>query len=294
MVYKTADDLYYPIRKYNSKTGLTTVTLSDGKKVTYNAKNKEEYDKYHPLKKKDPETGSIYYTNKDGTLSYALKASTQDSTKMLETDDAMSLVSIYRNPKEIEYAKYANSMKALANEARLEKMATPISRYDREAAKKYKDEVDSLKQKLNIALMNAPVEREALRVANVKVTTKLANNPDMSKEDVKKEKQKAVTSSRQDVGSVTRKKRNIVITDKEWEAIQAGAVSDSKLRQILDNTDSDALKERATPKRNNGEIRQSQISRIKQMSKSNYSLEEIARATGVSTSTVSKYLKGGN
>ena len=92
---------------------------------------------------------------------------------------------------------------------------------------------------------------------------------------------------------MSRKERSIKITDKEWEAIQAGAISESKLRQILDNTDIDDLRARATP-RSTTTLSSAKINRIKAMSDSNYSLNEIAQALGVSTSTISKYLKGVN
>ena len=37
---------------------------------------------------------------------------------------------------------------------------------------------------------------------------------------------------------------NIEITDKEWGAIQAGAISENKLTQILNNTNTDTIRQR--------------------------------------------------
>ena len=91
---------------------------------------------------------------------------------------------------------------------------------------------------------------------------------------------------------MSRKDRNIDITDKEWEAIQAGAISEKTLKDILNNTDVDKLKERAMP-RATTTLSQAQVNRIKSLAASNYTLEEIARKMGKSTSTISKYLKGG-
>ena len=91
---------------------------------------------------------------------------------------------------------------------------------------------------------------------------------------------------------ISRRDRNIDITDKEWEAIQAGAISENKLKQILDNTDVAKLRERATP-RSTKSLSTSQINRIRAMS-STYTLEQIASKFNVSPSTISKYLKGGN
>ena len=60
--------------------------------------------------------------------------------------------------------------------------------------------------------------------------------------------------------------------------------------QILNNTDSDALKERAMPK-SNRTVRDSQIALMRSMATSGYSLADIAQAVGVSPSTVSNYIK---
>ena len=61
--------------------------------------------------------------------------------------------------------------------------------------------------------------------------------------------------------------------------------------QILNNADVDELRQRATPKATST-LSTAKVNRIKAMSNSNYTLQEIAKALGVSTSTVSKYLKG--
>ena len=78
-------------------------------------------------------------------------------------------------------------------------------------------------------------------------------------------------------------------TDKEWEAIQAGAISENRLMQILNNTDTDAIRERATP-RLKTTLSEAKINRISALSESGYTTYEIAKALGVSSSTVSKYL----
>jgi DNA-binding transcriptional regulator YiaG len=147
--------------------------------------------------------------------------------------------------------------------------------------------------KLNTALLNTTRERAAQRKANAEVEAKKKANPDMKPGDVKKASQQALTKYRNDVGSIARSKRSIKITDREWEAIQAGAISESKLKQILNNTDVDNLRQRAT-RRNTRALSTAKVNKIKAMSNSNYSLSEIAAALGVSTSTVSNYLKGGN
>lgn len=290
-LWKPADDLYYADRKFNKKTGMIEIKTTDGGKVTFDPKDKAAYKKYNPVPVKDKKTGVVTYTDSTGKIQYATKTRTQKSTKMAETDDAYSLVSTSRHPMELVYADYANDMKALANKARVEIANSGKIAYKAEAKNKYQEEVKSLDDKLTEAQKNRPKEREALRRANVEIQAKIKANPDAKKEDIKKWKQQAVTKYRAEVGSVKRSDRNINITDKEWEAIQAGAISETKLKDILNNTDIDKLRERATPKLTTSPS-SAQIARIKAMSASNYTLAEIAKKTGFSTATVSKYLKG--
>ena len=295
-IWKTADDLYYPSREYDKKTGIMTIRTTDGKKITYDVKDKDAYDRYNPVKRVDEKTGEVSYTDKTGTISYKLKKRTQESTKMAETDDAYTLVSTKAHPMEIVYADYANSMKALANQARIEMRNTGKIEYSSTAKKTYQKEVSSLMAKLNDALLNTTRERAALRLANAEINSKKEayrkeNGTDMKPADAKKVSQQAVSKYRQKVNSVARRDRDIQISDKEWEAIQAGAISENTLKKILNNTNIDALRQRATPKATSS-LSSAQVSRIKALSASNYTLNEIANKLGVSTSTVSKYLKG--
>ena len=291
LIYNKSDDLYYPDRSYDKKTGNVTIRTSDGKKVTYNVADKEASDKYNPVKRVDETTGKVTYTNKDGSISYKVNTRMEKSTKMAETSDAYSLVSEGRHPMELIYADYANSMKSLANQARLSMINTEGLKYNRQASEVYKNEVSSLNTKLNIALLNATREREAQRRANAEINAKKLANPNMKKDDLKKISQKALSNSRSDVGSISRRDRNIEITDREWEAIQAGAISENKLIQILNNADSDKLRQRATPHAST-ELSTAKINRIKALAANDVSLGEIANKLDISTSVVSKYLKG--
>lgn len=211
---------------------------------------------------------------------------------MLEVDDATQLVSASRHPMELVYADYANSMKDLANRSRKLMMSTGKIEYDKNAKATYQKEVDSLMSKLNNAEKNRVKERAAQRLANVDVAAKKAANPDWKAADVRKASQQAIAKRRQEVGSVTRRERNINIEPKEWEAIQAGAISENYLKRILDNTDIDKLREYATP-RSSKELSPAKVNQIKAMNAS-YTIAEIADKLGISSSTVSKYLKGGN
>ncbi len=257
-------------------------------------------DKLEYVKKiRNPETGEweeqTKLNKKTGELEPVIGRRTEKSTKMAETDDAYTLVSKQRHPMELVYADYANSMKAMANRARVELSKAGKIAYDKNAKQIYKDEVDSLEKKLNKAEINAVRERAAQRMANVSTKKKIeaaeANGETLKKKDVKKASQQALTRAREEVGSSSRRERNIPITDKEWAAIQAGAISEAKLIRILNNSDPDILREKAMPKTTK-ELSSSKQSRIKAMS-STYTMQQIADKLGVSTSTVSKYLKGG-
>ena len=241
---------------------------------------------YDPSK---PEGAKIWtldnetYTDKKGNQVYR----TQKSTKMAEVDDAAKLSSGTANVKEQAYVDYANELKKLANEARKESVYTPKLEYNPEANKKYKAEVKHLEDQYSLALQNAPKEREAQRIARSIVDAKKESNPDMTKAEIKKEGQRALTKARLQVGA---QRTPITISDREWEAIQAGAISDSKLDKILKYADSEVVREKATP-RQKATIPPAKANKAQMMYNSGYTLAEIADALGVSTSTVSKFLK---
>ena len=247
----------------------------------------------------DPETGKqswkvadeLQYEKKvvdkkTGEVKTKTVTKTQRSTKMFETDDAYSLVSKSKNPVELAYADYANQMKALANRARKEMINTPDIPYNPEAKVKYQREVDSLQAKANIALKNAPRERQAQTLANAIVQAKVKDNPDMTNKEKKKAGQQALDKMRRQVGA---KRELVQITDKEWEAIQAGAISTSKLKTIINNADMDKVKQLAMP-RSTKQLSQSKINHMATLRASGYTNAQIAQKLGVSASTVIKYL----
>lgn len=238
----------------------------------------------------NPETGEqtykeVYeeYTDKNGRT----RVRTQASTKMAETKDAFTLVSDADTSQERAYATYANEMKSLANRARKEMLSTGKIAYSASAKETYQEEVDHLMAQLNVALRNAPRERQAQVIANATVAAKKQENPDMTRSEIKKASQQALTAARTTVGA---SRETISISDREWEAIQAGAISENRLTQIINNVDIDTLRQRATP-RSTTVLSTAKVSKIASMSASGYSTAEIAEALGVSTSTVNKYLK---
>lgn len=249
----------------------------------------------------DPETGKktyktaddLYYETsrvdkKTGEAITKQKMRTQQSTKMAETDDAYTLVSYRRTKAELAYAEYANKLKSLANEARKEMKATGTLKYSPEAKKAYEPEVTRLQSALALANSNKPRERQAQVLANARIKEKIEADPDLAndKKMLKKVSQQAIVAARQQVGA---KRHPITISDKEWEAIQAGAISDNVLSQILDSADIDNLRQRATPRANN-ELSSGKIALIKARAASGYTNAQIAESLGISASTVSKYL----
>lgn len=293
LIYQTSDNAYYPVRQYDKKTGLTTIKTANGKKVTYDAKDPAQKEKYDPVKVVDAD-GRVRFTNKAGDIDYKTDYRKRQSTKMAETDDARTLISDYNSDVERAYADYANTMKSLANQARLESYYTKEINESPSAKKVYAEEVKSLQAKLKLAGLNNPRERLATVKANVRIAEKKQADPDMDKDAYKKLKTQEMNRAREEVGAIARKKREIQLTDREWEAIQAGAIGHTKLRDILNNTNPDDLRARSMPRKNNNVLSNSQVSRAKSLSNSGYTLKEIAKKLGVSTSTVSKYLKGEN
>lgn len=211
------------------------------------------------------------------------------STKMAEVDDARDLFfkdpdtgAVQARPIEVIYANHANRLKALANDARKAAVNLPSEKQSQSAKATYANEVQSLQAKLNIALKNAPRERQAQVLANAQVAAKRRARPDMEPDQIKKVKNQALVQARQRTGA---KKTRITPTQKEWAAIQANAISANQLRQILANADMDEIKKLATP-RTNLVMTPAKQRRAEAMLNAGYTQAEVAGALGVPTSTL--------
>lgn len=240
----------------------------------------------------NPETGELEYkesgrTYVDVKTGKVVKATTKVSS-ILNTPDVHSMSS--GTPIEEAYADYANKLKALSNRARKEILATPRLQRNSTSAKTYAKEVEELDAKLNLAALNAPRERQAQALAKTVIKAQTDANPDMTSKEIRKLSQLAIEEARGSVGA-SGKETRINITDKEWEAIQAGAISDNKLAQILRYADKDQVRKLATPKET-AKLPKAKINRIKNMQALGYTIAEIADAIGVSSSTVSSYIRG--
>lgn len=236
----------------------------------------------------DPDTGQVIFKESGRTYkdrSGKEISATTKSKLLAETPDLHMLSS--GTPQEKAYADYGNKMKALANEARKAYLNAGKLEYSSEAKNRYSNEVSSLNAKLNVAEKNAPRERRAQAIANSQVKAKIQDNPGMDKKEIKKASAIAINNARASVGASGRDSK-IQITDAEWEAIQSGAISDSKLSKILRYADPDRVRDLATP-RTRTELSPAKLGRLQAMRASGYTNAQIAEAIGCSASTVSKY-----
>ena len=238
----------------------------------------------------DPLTGKVVYKESGRTYvdprTGKTVAATTKVKRILAVDDVRSMSS--GTLQEEAYADYANKMKDLANKARLEYKATPTLKRSASAAKAFEPEVNRLMAALKIAQLNAPLEREAQRIANARVKAKVQANNITDKDEISKIRRAAISDARNSTGA-SGKRTRITISDGEWTAIQSGAISDTTLSEILRYAEPKTVRERATPRRTT-QLSDARISRIKAMANSGHTNAEIAEALGISTSAVSKYL----
>lgn len=242
----------------------------------------------------NPETGELQYVN-TGKLR---KAKNKVTGEWEETDELLKVrvprITTVKDAHELSsgtamedvYADHANHMKALGNKARRIMVNTEDPKVNDEAKKKYAAEVASLDESLRVAKANAPRERHAQRITQYVVQMKINENPDLDKDDIKKIRRQTLETARENTGA---KKAQIVPTDREWEAIQAGAISATKLRDILRNGNTERIVELATPK-SRTTVTTAQESRIRALKAAGRTNAEIAEALGISASTVSNYL----
>ena len=232
-------------------------------------------------RKKNPETGLWENTGH-------IKKAQSKTTNMADAADAHSLSS--GTIMEGIYADHANKLKSLANSARKEALATDAVPYSASARKAYAKEVASLDAKYKNAQKNKPLERQAQLITDTVVKAKKRANPDLADDPdrLKKVQNQALKEARERTGA---KKSDFDITDKEWEAIQAGAIHKTRLEAILSAADSDRVKALALPKTEK-KIGANVISRAKTMRAAGKTQAEIADALGISTTTVNSILRG--
>lgn len=239
----------------------------------------------------DKETGEYIYKESGRTFTdpkSGKKRLAEDTVSLIsETKDARTLSS--GTVQENLYADFSNKLKAMAAQARKEAVNMKGLEYSAEAAKKYAPEVASLKAKYANMIANKPKERKAMLIANANIKAKIQEqglNPNITedKKEIKKISSVEMQRARDSVGASGRKSK-VTFTDKEWEAVQAGAISDNMLTKFLNSSDSDEIVKRAMPK-NATVMTSAKMSKASAMLRSGYSYAEIAKACGVPESTV--------
>lgn len=216
---------------------------------------------------------------------------TQKTTKMEATNDARTLLSKNPQPMEELYASYANTMKTMANEARLASIRIPNPNQSAPAKVVYANEIKSLESKLQVALRNAPLERRAQTLAEAWAKARIDSDPTLDKDDIKKINNISLQEARDLTGAskIRIGSEHSPLTHREWEAIQAGAISATKLREILNNADMDVIKKLATP-RPTSSLTPGQIALARSLEASGKTRTEIAERLGIPRSTLTDNL----
>lgn len=255
----------------------------------------------------DPETGIRKY-NETGRTYNKKNPKTGEWEKELSRTKTTKMASALRKygvsdslssgtAKEAPYADYANHLYLLANEARKSYLASfkDIQKANPAAKETYKAEVESLNKRLTAALKNAPRERMAQIQANIILNDYKKNDPTLftdnsRKKELAKLRRQLILGTRHAYGA-SGKDTRIRFSDREWQAIQANAISPSRLEILLEKSDSDWVRKLATPKPERG-LSVTQKAQIRSMRNSGrYTLKEMADVLGVSTTTVSKAIK---
>lgn len=281
LISKASSEIYVderePGRRYiDPKTGKKRIEYFDpetGEK--YFHETERTYNRPVTKTVKDPVTGE-----KTEVVVWEQKKRQTTTSKMYEAKDARELSSGYQI--EEVYASYANDLKEMGRKARIATTTISATPYSPAMAKAYSKEVASLREKLKKAQQNAPLERQANIIAKSKLRAVLDENPGMDKDDIKKKRGQLITWAREQTGA---SKQRIQITDREWEAIQKGALHKTSLEKIFSNTDQEQLKRLAMPRTSTG-LSSGQIARAKAMIRNGYTQADVADALGVSVSTV--------
>jgi hypothetical protein len=272
----------------SSRSGASTVIsrASSQKRIPHRTEGETRIDPVSGKSRKvyiDPNTGEKLFTTTGETYTNKRGQVVERQTLTTQMADSKSAFDLSSGTKmETLYAGYADSLKSMANKARVEMVATPSLQYDREAKLTFSNEVASINAKLRLAERNRPKERKAQLVANKIYRAKLDANPNLDKGQRKRLRQQALTAARARLGA---KKPEFPLSDREWLALDMGAISNNKALQVMRYTDLDLIKEHALPRRRYV-MTDLKLARAKMMTASGYTPSEIASALGVSPTTI--------
>jgi len=222
----------------------------------------------------------------NGNKIYINPVKTVERTRMSRKENAYDLST--GTVEENLYAAYANKLKSMANNARKEARAIGTPKINKAIASLYREERRTLMEKVKAARRNTPKEQQAQIIGNKFYKQIKEANPGMSKAEEGKYKARSLRRAREITGA---RREPVTITDREWEAIQNGAITTQLQTDVFKICDQDKLKERAMPRESNG-LSQSKINLATARLAAGYTQAEVAAELGVSATTLMKQIKG--
>ena len=202
-------------------------------------------------------------------------------------DDANIFLGPNATKTEHHYADYVNELKAYKKRVDAESADIRMPARDPKAAKIYASEVLSMKEKVNQVKINRIKERQAQRMAGVSSKAEIARRSEdevLKKEDISRIKHQALNKARAQLGTG---RNPVTITDDEWDAVQANAVSGTLLKELVSFMDDAQLKTLATP-RPNKVMTDARKNKAKALLANGYTISQVAETLGVSPTTIGK------
>lgn len=299
-----------PIRVPERKEKTSTYNMTEEELERYNRGEKIYYEtdrqhkdskRVYDTSKMTPEELELYDQGKKvyrdtGKIKNAQTEITKMEWALDYVGDANAISS--GNIMERVYGDHANRVRALANEARKEERSTGNMQVNKSAKVVYADEIESLNNKVLKAQMEAPKERQAQAIAYSNIQAKLQADPSLNDKDnagkLKKLRNKALENARDLVnGGIHKKRYRVTFTEREIEAIQAGAISEAKLKTLIRYADKNELKKAFLPKRSTG-MSTSDVSRARRLLATGAPIGQVASQLGVSTATLYKEIPDAN